>query len=90
MNKKELTKLLKPFGASVKDLKYCYEDFNTKALNDEPCPECGCEVLIMQNGESDCSECGHKKILPCAECPLNDIGECDWNKETLCSAFPKK
>lgn len=89
MNKKELNKLLKPFGKTVKDLKYDYTDFNTEALNTEICPECGYEIEVMQNGKSNCPHCGHKEVLPCALCPLNDLSICNWDVETRCSAFPR-
>jgi len=90
MTNNELNTLLKPFGKSTDDLIYDYSDFNTEAINTECCPECGCENEIMQNGKSNCKECGHKKILPCAECPLNDLSLCDWDEKTQCSAFPKE
>lgn len=94
MNHAELTTLLEPFGKKISDLTYHpddYEWFKTdKSTNYECCPECGSEQEITQDGKSDCSECGHKEILPCACCPLSDISLCDWDEKTRCSAFPKE
>ena len=89
MNKKELNKLLKPFDKTVKDLRYDYTAFNTEVLETELCPECGNEIEVRQDGKTDCPECGHKEVLPCALCPLNDESLCDWNIDYRCSAFPK-
>jgi hypothetical protein len=91
MTNEELNKLLKPFGKTIEDLIYDYSDFKTEASAIEGCPECTCENEIKQDGTSDCEECGHKEVLPCSECPLNDLSLlCDWDKETRCSPFPKE
>jgi len=54
----------------------------------EPCPDCGCEVKILSHGKSNCTECGHKQMLPCADCPKLENFTCDWNEKTRCSEFP--
>ncbi len=64
--------------------KYIYEEGETQ----EVCPNCGIEVTISTDGKSSCSECGHKEVLPCSQCKLNDEFKCDWNAETICTAFP--
>ena len=57
----------------------------------EPCPNCGVEINILSNGKSNCSECGQKEILPCADCPRinNNLNTCDWNEKNHCSEFPR-
>lgn len=74
----------------LNEFEYDFWDFYTKETVSECCPECNNEVDIMQNGKSNCPECGHKEVLPCSNCPLLVIGKCDWNPETRCSAFPNK
>ena len=54
----------------------------------EPCPDCGCEVEILSHGKSNCTECGHKQMLPYADCPKLENFTCDWNEKTRCSEFP--
>ena len=90
MTKNELNTLLKPFNKSVDDLDYCYDEFKTaKGECTEGCPNCTCENDIKQDGTSTCVHCGEKEVLPCSVCPLCDLSLCDWEKETICSAFPK-
>jgi predicted RNA-binding Zn-ribbon protein involved in translation (DUF1610 family) len=89
MTKKELETLLKPFGKTLKDCMYDYSEFWTKNMNTESCPKCGEEIEVTQDGRTPCPECGRKEVLPCAECPLSDLSLCDWNEDTICSAFPK-
>ncbi len=66
--------------------KYIYEEGETQ----EVCPNCGIEVTISTDGKSSCSECGHKEVLPCSQCKLSDEFKCDWNEETICTAFPRE
>jgi hypothetical protein len=86
---KKLTNLLSKFGLEPDALSWDYSKLWTDAKCDEGCPECGCDAEITQDGKSDCSECGHKEVLPCSVCPLSDLQLCDWNEETRCSPFPK-
>jgi len=93
MNTAQLNKLLGKFGKSVSDLEHHpddYKSFGTAEYEPECCPDCACEVEVKQNGKSTCDKCGHKNILPCARCPLNDMSLCDWDEKTKCSAFPTK
>lgn len=89
MKNAELKKLLSPFNISLDQLKYDYSDLKTTEETEETCPTCGEENEIKSDGTSDCSSCGHKEILPCSICPLNDMFVCDWNLDTRCSVFPK-
>ena len=90
MNKSQLNTLLEPFGLTSADLEYDYPGFYTKETTYEGCPYCADDVIITQDGKSDCPECGRKEVLPCSQCPLMDMQICDWTPENRCSAFPKK
>jgi len=62
--------------------------FKLVASTIEPCPYCGCEVVISGDGTSSCSACGHPDVLPCTECCIvNDMEMCDWNPDTRCTPF---
>ena len=89
MERAELKSVLSKFGKSLNDVAWTYEDFKTSAKALECCPECGAEVEITQDAKSDCSECGHKEVLPCSGCPLLELAKCDWNEKSRCSMFPK-
>jgi len=94
MKTDELNKLLKPFGKSIDDLTdkdgwmTDYSEFKTKAIGYEVCPECGREIEIELDGNSDCYMCGQEKVLPCQSCPLAELSICDWTKDMGCSPFP--
>tara|TARA_R110000737_G_scaffold321130_1_gene333001 strand:+ start:280 stop:723 length:444 start_codon:yes stop_codon:yes gene_type:complete len=75
-------------GFDCNDLGYDYSEFMTDAIATECCPDCGSEEEIKQNGQSNCSHCNHKGILPCANCPLNDLSQCDWSATKYCTPFP--
>ena len=89
MTNSELKVLVEGRGGDMSKLEYDYSEFKTEELCTECCPDCGDELEIKQDGSTDCPECGHPEVLPCSQCPLNDLYLCDWNKETRCSAFPK-
>ena len=72
MKANNLIKMLEPFNISDEQIKYDYSEFLTEATTQEPCPDCGNEIEAKQDGTSNCSECGHKNVLPCTACPLND------------------
>ncbi len=76
------------FEDFVDEVGYDFPDFGTDKLYEEQCPDCGDEILVRQDGKTDC-ECGHKEVLPCAQCPLHEVQLCDWNEDTRCTAFPK-
>lgn len=86
MTEQQVKDMLKKFGIE-KELKYDYDEFMTEELTTEPCPDCGMEIEIKQDGTSSCPECGHKNVLPCAVCPLRDFYVCDWGDEEICTPF---
>ena len=96
MKTDEINNLLKPFGKSIDDLTdkdgwiTDFSDFSTEAMTYETCPECGREIEITSDGDSDCYICGKKRILPCSICPLAELTICDWNEDNGCSPFPKR
>lgn len=89
MEKGKLIELVTKFGIPVEELKYDYGFFMTEEITTELCPNCDRETDIKSDGTSDCTNCGHNKILPCSQCPLADNASCDWGKSTGCTPFPK-
>lgn len=83
-----LTDLLNDVGRCISELQYDYSNFWTKSKTFEMCPNCLEEIEITMDGLTSCKVCGHKEVLPCNACPLEEIGSCDWNKNTRCSPFP--
>ena len=91
MKEEQLQSLLDDFGLNGEEFTYDWTKFMTSALDVECCPNCGDEVEIRQDGKSNCPECGHKNVLPCANCPiLATFFVCDWDEKTHCSVFPKE
>ncbi|HBZ37716.1 MAG TPA: hypothetical protein DEO59_04290 [Balneola sp.] len=91
MNKEQLNSLLDDFDLTGFLVCEDWSEFMTPALDTECCPDCGDEVEIRQDGKSNCPECGHKNVLPCANCPiLATFFVCDWDEKTHCSVFPKE
>ena len=91
MNKEQLNSLLDDFGLTGSEFQYDWSEFMTPTLEAEWCPHCSSEVEIRQDGKSSCSECGHKNLLPCANCPIHaEFFVCDWDEKTRCSVFPRE
>ena len=81
-----------PFSDAIKqeelDININYNRFTKPFIVNEVCPDCGHQVEILSHGKSNCTECNHKEMLPCADCPRAENFTCDWNEKTRCSEFP--
>ena len=87
-NNEKLRDLLEDFGVEPEELEWDYSTFWTDEKRIEVCPNCTEEVEITLDGKTDCPLCEHKEVLPCMDCPLNNLSLCDWDDKTRCSAFP--
>jgi predicted RNA-binding Zn-ribbon protein involved in translation (DUF1610 family) len=62
----------------------------SNVLEDETCPKCDFYIeKLTNNGKSICPDCGANNILPCTACNIMNEGQCDYNRITRCTPFPR-